>query len=176
MRSCNDLFEVKRRLSICQFSASLGDVNVNAIDSSPTDWSHQHSAGSIGTTGSMEPDAACTFSITVPSMTEKPRKDPLEDKSSCDQQAKVEKPSMTPQEIAKWIDRRSRVAFPTMFAVANLFYWSFIWIWTLSSAGFAHHHWQQNCISLLNGSIDLQDHQLLSIGIVIKHLTTNSVV
>lgn len=139
VRSCNDLFEVKRRLSTCQFSASLGDVNVDAIDSSSTNWSHKHSTMSIGdSTGSMEPDAGCSISITVPSITKKAREDPSENQSRPGGLAKVEKACMTPQEIAKWIDRRSRVAFPTMFAVANLFYWSFISIWIVPDTDLAY--------------------------------------
>ncbi|XP_075222865.1 secretory chloride channel [Lycorma delicatula] len=36
--------------------------------------------------------------------------------------------TMTPQEIAQWIDRRSRVAFPLSFLIFNLFYWTFVWL------------------------------------------------
>lgn len=36
--------------------------------------------------------------------------------------------TMTPQEIAQWIDRRSRIVFPVAFIIFNIFYWSFIWI------------------------------------------------
>ncbi|BES98516.1 ion channel [Nesidiocoris tenuis] len=36
--------------------------------------------------------------------------------------------SMTPQEIASWIDRQSRIVFPIAFFAFNLFYWSFLWI------------------------------------------------
>ncbi|XP_050432889.1 pH-sensitive chloride channel 2-like isoform X2 [Adelges cooleyi] len=34
--------------------------------------------------------------------------------------------TMTPQEIAQWIDRRSRVAFPVTFLVFNCFYWLYV--------------------------------------------------
>lgn len=33
--------------------------------------------------------------------------------------------SMTPQEVAYWIDRRSRVLFPSAFLAFNIFYWTF---------------------------------------------------
>lgn len=33
--------------------------------------------------------------------------------------------TMTPQEISYWIDRRSRVLFPSAFLVFNIFYWTF---------------------------------------------------
>ncbi|XP_066588921.1 pH-sensitive chloride channel 2 [Prorops nasuta] len=36
--------------------------------------------------------------------------------------------TMTPQEIAQWIDRRSRIVFPVAFLIFNVLYWSFIWI------------------------------------------------
>uniref|UniRef100_A0A1B6KNL4 Neurotransmitter-gated ion-channel ligand-binding domain-containing protein n=1 Tax=Graphocephala atropunctata TaxID=36148 RepID=A0A1B6KNL4_9HEMI len=35
--------------------------------------------------------------------------------------------TMTPQEIASWIDRRSRLAFPIAFIIFNCFYW----VWSL---------------------------------------------
>ncbi|XP_031634966.1 glycine receptor subunit alpha-4-like [Contarinia nasturtii] len=35
--------------------------------------------------------------------------------------------TMTPQEIAYWIDRRSRVLFPSAFFVFNIFYWTFVY-------------------------------------------------
>ena len=36
--------------------------------------------------------------------------------------------TMTPQQIAQWIDRRSRVFFPVSFVVFNVLYWGFVWI------------------------------------------------
>ncbi|XP_076246745.1 pH-sensitive chloride channel 2 isoform X2 [Calliopsis andreniformis] len=36
--------------------------------------------------------------------------------------------TMTPQEIAQWIDKRSRIVFPIAFIIFNILYWSFIWI------------------------------------------------
>jgi hypothetical protein len=36
--------------------------------------------------------------------------------------------TMTPQEIAEWIDKRSRVWFPVLFIVFNVLYWGFVWI------------------------------------------------
>lgn len=36
--------------------------------------------------------------------------------------------TMTPQEIAQWIDKRSRIVFPVSFLIFNLLYWSFIWV------------------------------------------------
>jgi hypothetical protein len=35
---------------------------------------------------------------------------------------------MTPQEIAKWIDARSRVIFPFSFLIFNIIYWGFIFL------------------------------------------------
>lgn len=35
--------------------------------------------------------------------------------------------TMTPQEIAYYIDRRARVVFPCAFFIFNLFYWSFVY-------------------------------------------------
>lgn len=37
--------------------------------------------------------------------------------------------TMTPQEIAHWIDRRSRILFPLAFIIFNCFYWTFVWFW-----------------------------------------------
>ncbi|KAL1488943.1 hypothetical protein ABEB36_014727 [Hypothenemus hampei] len=34
---------------------------------------------------------------------------------------------MTPQEVAIWIDRKSRMVFPILFLIYNLFYWSFVY-------------------------------------------------
>ncbi|XP_018350932.1 PREDICTED: glycine receptor subunit alpha-3-like [Trachymyrmex septentrionalis] len=36
--------------------------------------------------------------------------------------------TMTPQQIAQWIDKRSRIVFPISFIIFNILYWSFIWI------------------------------------------------
>lgn len=36
--------------------------------------------------------------------------------------------TMTPQQIAQWIDRRSRLVFPISFVVFNILYWGFVWI------------------------------------------------
>lgn len=35
--------------------------------------------------------------------------------------------TLTPQEIAQWIDRRSRIAFPVAFLVFNCFYWLYVY-------------------------------------------------
>ncbi|KAF5280509.1 hypothetical protein FQA39_LY18031 [Lamprigera yunnana] len=35
--------------------------------------------------------------------------------------------SMTPQEVAIWIDKRSRIVFPCAFIVFNIFYWAFVY-------------------------------------------------
>lgn len=35
--------------------------------------------------------------------------------------------SMTPQEVAIWIDKRSRLVFPCAFLVFNIFYWAFVY-------------------------------------------------
>lgn len=35
--------------------------------------------------------------------------------------------TMTPQEIAYWIDRRSRLLFPCTFLVFNIFFWTFVY-------------------------------------------------
>ncbi|CAB3369314.1 Hypothetical predicted protein [Cloeon dipterum] len=46
-------------------------------------------------------------------------------------QALPPKPSfttMTPQEVAKWIDQRSRLWFPIAFLLFNALYWGFVWI------------------------------------------------
>jgi hypothetical protein len=36
--------------------------------------------------------------------------------------------TMTPHQIAKWIDIRSRVLFPVSFLVFNIVYWGFIFL------------------------------------------------
>jgi hypothetical protein len=37
--------------------------------------------------------------------------------------------SMTPQQIAKWIDTRSRIIFPVSFFIFNILYWGlFSWM------------------------------------------------
>ncbi|KAM8715401.1 hypothetical protein ACLKA7_002451 [Drosophila subpalustris] len=35
--------------------------------------------------------------------------------------------TLTPQEIAIWIDRRARFVFPISFLVFNLFFWTFVY-------------------------------------------------
>jgi hypothetical protein len=44
------------------------------------------------------------------------------------QQASPRFTTMTPQQIAKWIDKRSRVLFPVAFLVFNIVYWGFIFL------------------------------------------------
>lgn len=34
----------------------------------------------------------------------------------------------SPQEMAKWLDRRSRIFFPVTFLTINALYWAFIWL------------------------------------------------
>lgn len=34
--------------------------------------------------------------------------------------------TMTPQQIAMWIDKRARFVFPIAFLVFNIFYWIFV--------------------------------------------------
>jgi hypothetical protein len=36
--------------------------------------------------------------------------------------------TMTPQQIAKWIDTKSRVIFPLSFLIFNILYWGFIFL------------------------------------------------
>jgi len=36
--------------------------------------------------------------------------------------------TLTPQEIAQWIDRRSRIAFPVAFLIFNCFYWLYVYL------------------------------------------------
>lgn len=43
--------------------------------------------------------------------------------------------TMTPQEIATWIDKRSRILFPLLFIFFNIIYWTFVyclWSWTFN--------------------------------------------
>ncbi|XP_019880945.1 pH-sensitive chloride channel 2 isoform X2 [Aethina tumida] len=35
--------------------------------------------------------------------------------------------TMTPQEVANWIDKKSRIVFPACFVLYNLLYWSFVY-------------------------------------------------
>lgn len=50
--------------------------------------------------------------------------------TSCDGEPHAAKTffTMTPQEIAQWIDRRSRLFFPLAFLVFNCLYWTFVWM------------------------------------------------
>ncbi|KAK9497233.1 hypothetical protein O3M35_004591 [Rhynocoris fuscipes] len=62
-------------------------------------------------------------------------KDPLPSNITNDEQNTKRKSSktggvftMTPQEVAQWIDRRSRLYFPLAFLFFNCVYWVFVWI------------------------------------------------
>ncbi|XP_017784957.1 PREDICTED: glycine receptor subunit alpha-1-like [Nicrophorus vespilloides] len=51
--------------------------------------------------------------------------------TTIDMPSVLEPPSwttMTPQEIAIWIDKRSRFVFPVAFIIFNVFYWSFVYL------------------------------------------------
>ncbi|EEB15269.1 Acetylcholine receptor protein subunit delta precursor, putative [Pediculus humanus corporis] len=102
--------------------SSRNELTVNSIESINMEAfrSNNQSAETVDTTTSNKLcDSNCqNIVIPIPTVTSSPTNN---------QQTKG-LTTMTPQEIADWIDRRSRILFPASFFIFNAFYWGFVWI------------------------------------------------
>ncbi|KAF4524495.1 hypothetical protein B566_EDAN011506 [Ephemera danica] len=101
------------------FFQSANQLTVNSIDSFRM-TAGGNNADSCATLTSSVLDEDChSVSIPVPG-----------DHGNTSQPPPPPKPvtKMTPQEIAHWIDVRSRLWFPIAFLLFNALYWGFVWI------------------------------------------------
>lgn len=51
-----------------------------------------------------------------------------DEENKCERKLDTSNTVMTTQEIARWIDTRSRAVFPASFLVFNIFYWTFMFL------------------------------------------------
>ncbi|XP_012348266.2 glycine receptor subunit alpha-3-like [Apis florea] len=109
--------------------SSLDNTNINDQDYSSQNYLTVHSFPSTLNIPSVkideDKDQKCSIeSITSVNSTSSPK--PFSRRATLAQLHNFT--TMTPQEIAQWIDRRSRIVFPVAFIIFNILYWSFIWI------------------------------------------------
>ncbi|XP_006563760.1 glycine receptor subunit alpha-2 isoform X3 [Apis mellifera] len=107
--------------------SSLDNTNTNDQDYSSQNYLTVHSFPSTLNIPSVkiDEDQKCSIeSITSVNSTSSPK--PFPRRATLAQLHNFT--TMTPQEIAQWIDRRSRIVFPVAFIIFNILYWSFIWI------------------------------------------------
>lgn len=138
-RSCPDMVEEGRKPGDATLFSQTNTLSVGSLESMRDPFSSTYTLNSTLPAGSVPGLSADCQDIVVPipAQCASGRGYKAHNMAQCEQGMSAAGAAgaprqgfttMTPQQIAQWIDRRSRVVFPASFVVFNILYWGFVWI------------------------------------------------